>query len=123
MQKMKILVVDDDQSVSGTLRICAESYGAEVFELNDGASAYQFLKANTVDFILSDIDMPKMDGLNLVSAIRANGIQTPLVLITGNPLYTKEEAIQAGANDLLEKPFSFKSVLLAIETHLNINDY
>lgn len=120
-KKPKILVVDDDKSVSGTLKVCIEAYGAEAVEFDDGSSAFEFLRTNVVDLILSDISMPKMDGLSLTAAIRSSGISTPIVLISGNPNFTKERVICIGANDLVEKPFTLEAILLAIESHVSKN--
>lgn len=123
MAKTKILIVDDDKSVSGTLRVCIEVYGGEAVEFDNGLSAFEFLQTNTVDLILSDISMPEMDGLNLTSAIRSKGISTPIVLISGNPNFTKERVIGLGANDLVEKPFTLETILLAINSHLRLSEH
>jgi DNA-binding response OmpR family regulator len=116
-RKKRVLLVEDDESVRVSLRLCIEAFDIDVFEAVDGAIAFDFLREHRVDFILSDINMPKMNGLTLATAIRHFGLETPLVLITGNPTYKKADALRSGANDLMEKPFATIDVLKMIEAY------
>ncbi len=122
----KILVVDD----SGTMRkiimkgVKAAGFDVEFVEASDGAEALEQLTKNEVDLILSDINMPNMDGITLVRCVRdqkalettAHGDKEllkrvknniPIIMITTEGgLEKAQEALAAGANDFLKKPFT-----------------
>ncbi|MBU6374372.1 MAG: response regulator [Bdellovibrionales bacterium] len=118
MARKRVLLVDDDESVRTSLRLCIEAFEIDVFEAVDGLIAFDFLREHRVDFILSDINMPRMNGLLLATAIRKFGLETPMVLITGNPTYKKADALRSGANDLMEKPFETIDVLKMIDLYV-----
>ena len=109
----RVLVVDD----SGTMRKIimkglreAGFADLEFFEAVDGASALEALRKDDFDLVLSDINMPGMDGLALVRCVRdeaLGGNDLPIVMITTEGgLERVQEALAAGANDYLRKPFS-----------------
>ena len=109
----RVLVVDD----SGTMRKIimkglreAGFADLEFFEAVDGASALEALRKDDFDLVLSDINMPGMDGLALVRCVRdeaLGGADLPIVMITTEGgLERVQEALAAGANDYLRKPFS-----------------
>jgi two-component system chemotaxis response regulator CheY len=79
----------------------------EIFEAGDGIEGLNALGANKVDLILSDINMPNMDGLEFVKAVRAKGSKVPIVMITtegGEDVIN--EAISSGASGSIRKPFT-----------------
>ncbi|TWU40146.1 hypothetical protein Q31b_34910 [Novipirellula aureliae] len=105
---MKVLLVDD----SGVMRkIIARSLHSlwinEVIEAGDGAEALQlFGDGDGFDLVITDWNMPNMNGLELVHAIRAAGHKLPIIMITTETEKTQViKAIQAGVNDYLTKPF------------------
>jgi DNA-binding response OmpR family regulator len=119
LRKKRVLVVEDDESVRGSLKLSIEAHELDVFEAANGAVAFDFLREHRVDFILSDINMPQMNGLELATAVRSFGLTTPLVLITGNPSYKKADALKHGANDLMGKPFATYDVMKMIEAYIS----
>ena len=86
---MDVLIVDDSAAIRKILQRVlrqAEVPIGDVFEAGDGIEALEALKTrSTVGLILSDINMPNMDGLEFVKAVRANGNLTPIVMITTEP--------------------------------------
>ncbi|TWT79103.1 hypothetical protein CA13_05000 [Planctomycetes bacterium CA13] len=105
---MKVLLVDD----SGVMRkIIARSLSSlwidEVVEAGDGVEALKaFGDGNGFDLVLTDWNMPNMNGLELVQAIRSAGHKVPIMMITTETEKTQVvKAIQAGVNDYLVKPF------------------
>ena len=104
---LKVLVADD----SGVMRkIIIRSLNAvgvsDVVEAGDGDAAFEAFRANTVDIVLTDWNMPGKNGLELVKAIRATGSQVPVIMITTEAEKSRViEALQAGVNDYLAKPF------------------
>ena len=103
----KVLVVDD----SGTMRkIIARSLNAlgvtDIVEAGDGSDGLELFKQHTFDAVLTDWNMPRMTGLELLKAIRATQSTVPVILITTEAEKGRVlEAVQAGVSDYLVKPF------------------
>lgn len=115
---MKVLLVDD----SGVMRkIIARSLNSlwidEVVEAGDGVAGLEaFGDGSGFDLVLTDWNMPRMNGLEMVQAIRATGNKVPIIMITTET--EKEQvlkAIQAGVNDYLVKPFDQEMLTLKLE--------
>ena len=81
---LTILVVDDSSSIRAVIRIALSRAGYEVLEADDGETAVKLLDGRRIDFIVSDVNMPIMDGLTFVSHVRASpGYRfTPIAMIT-----------------------------------------
>ena len=108
--KMKILVVDDFSTMRRIVRNLLKELGfANVEEAEDGAVALQKLQEGGFDFVVTDWNMPNIDGLQLLQAIRSNPAlsRLPVLMITAE---AKKEniiaAAQAGANGYIVKPFT-----------------
>jgi two-component system chemotaxis response regulator CheY len=107
-----ILIVDDSSTMRKIVLRNLKQTGldvGEVFQAGDGQAALAVLAANTVHLILSDWNMPNMDGLGLVEAVRSdpNNAQIRIIMITTEGGETKvDEAIAAGANGYVKKPFT-----------------
>jgi two-component system chemotaxis response regulator CheY len=105
-----VLIVDDSSTMRKIISRSLRQAGLpvdEIFEAGDGIEGLNVLAANKVDLILSDINMPNMDGLEFVKAARANGCKTPIVMITtegGEDII--KDAITSGASDSIKKPFT-----------------
>ena len=102
-----VLIVDDDLSVSLMLSKAVQSCGLLTEVANSGEDALQVLGNKRFDLILMDINMPGMDGFQVVEAIRKQGIQTPIIIISGR----KEDidtlyGLNIGADDYITKPFN-----------------
>ncbi|MCM0604473.1 MAG: response regulator [Xanthomonadaceae bacterium] len=114
----RILLVDDDALFRGVVKSCIEKLNMKVFEAENGLIALEFLHSNEVDLILSDVNMPEMTGFELSRAMRDQGIRTPIILITGNPDYTKADAVQCGARDLMNKFFKTDELITVIQNNV-----
>ena len=102
-----ILIVDDDVSVTTMLKKAVQSSGLEAEVSNSGETALELLQNKRYDLILMDINMPGIDGFQAVERIRSQGIQTPIIIISGrqeeiDTLY----GLNIGADDYFTKPFS-----------------
>ena len=100
-----ILIVDDDCSVSAMLTKAVQSSGMEADTAGNGEDALRMLKEKRYDLILMDINMPGIDGFQAVELIRRQGIQTPIIIISGrveelDTLY----GLNIGADDYITKP-------------------
>jgi two-component system, chemotaxis family, chemotaxis protein CheY len=107
-----VLIVDDSAAIRKILQRVlrqAEMSIGEVFEAGDGVEALASLKEHKVGLILSDINMPNMDGLQLLSQIRANADwkHLPVLMITTEGSQNKVlEAVNLGASGYVRKPFT-----------------
>jgi two-component system, chemotaxis family, sensor kinase CheA len=117
--KTRILVVDDSVTTRTLVKSILESSGYEVFDAADGMEAWQFLQDKSVDVVVSDVEMPRMDGFALTEAIRnSKRLQKiPVILVTA--LETEPDrmrGLDAGANAYLPKSgFDQTSLIQAIE--------
>lgn len=116
---MKILLADDDRSLRRVLQFKLEQYGYNVTAVVDGQQALDTLKDTRFDLLLSDIRMPKVDGLELLE--RARGLQPDLkvILITAHATVTQAvQAVKLGAFDYITKPFEDDELIATIDKAL-----
>ncbi len=114
----RILVCDDEADIRESLRTLLTEEGYEVTAVSSGVNAVS--EAPDHDAILLDIKMPGQDGLDTLAKIRARGISTPVVMISGHgDVRTAMDAVRAGADDFLEKPLSGEHVLNALRRVLD----
>ncbi len=105
----RILIVDDSASVRQVQRHVLSGAGYEVVEATDGKDALAQLGKETVNLILTDLNMPNLDGLGLIRAVRGDATHrlTPVVIITTESQEAKKvEARSAGATGWIVKPFT-----------------
>ncbi|HEV3231662.1 MAG TPA: response regulator transcription factor [Candidatus Dormibacteraeota bacterium] len=103
----RILVVDDDQKIAGTIRRALVFEGYEVDVANDGVSALRQMREQAPDLVILDVMMPAMDGVEVCRRIRAEGA-TPVLMVTAKD--TTEDRVlglDSGADDYVVKPFSY----------------
>jgi two-component system chemotaxis response regulator CheY len=116
---IKVLVVDDQNSVRQMTRITLEEIGVRhIHEAENGKQAMNTASLQPLDLIISDYNMPEMDGLTLLRAVRGHPAarKVPFILLTGRgdrELVT--QAAQAGANNYLIKPFTAEILRQKIE--------
>jgi two-component system, chemotaxis family, chemotaxis protein CheY len=107
--EMKILIIDDFSTVRKLIKGHLKQFGyVNTFEAEDGVAALKVLKSQTIDFIISDWNMPNMSGLELLKAVRADAdfCKIPFLMITAEA--TKENivlALKAGVSNYIVKPF------------------
>lgn len=105
---MKILLVDDSGTMRTIQRRCLNKLGIEdIVDAEDGRQALEFFERQKFDIVLSDWNMPVMDGLTLLKEIRQRDRQIPVIMITTEAERARVvTAIQAGVSDYLVKPFT-----------------
>ncbi len=101
-----VLVVDDEPAIRQILCRSISAAGFAVIDAVDGADALRKLECRPVDIVITDIQMPNVDGLQLLKEVRARWAATAVILITGNRVEGPAgEIAQAGADDVIRKPF------------------
>lgn len=106
-----ILIVEDDAATRRLYKFLLSNGGYLVLEAEDGMAAVEVLQRHHCDLVITDMNMPRMDGLDLIRAIRKDFGDIYVILITafGTP-DTHKQALRLGANDYLAKPFDFEEL-------------
>ncbi len=124
MPEITFLVVEDSPTMRQLITFALKRIpGSKVVEASDGIDALKKLSTNKIDMILTDINMPIMDGLKLVSLVRndANYRSTPIVVITTEGAQEdRERALALGANDYITKPIQPNRILDVAKSLLSI---
>jgi CheY-like chemotaxis protein len=103
----KLLIVDDNEGVRHLVARWLERAGFSVREAEDGAEAVEIIRRETPDIILSDIRMPKIDGIELARIVKAENPRVKIILMTAySSPQTIAQARREGVDDYLEKPFT-----------------
>jgi two-component system nitrogen regulation response regulator NtrX len=111
----KILLIDDEASIRAALKEILEYESHEVTALDQAEAALKMLNEQSFDLIMSDIKMPRMDGLDFLARVKSLDIETPVVLITGHgSVETAVDALKKGAFDFLQKPLDLNRVLVTV---------
>ena len=106
IENSTILLIDDEPQIRRVLRAALASQGANVIDLQSGEEALDLLRERTIDLILLDLNMPGMGGLDTCRAIRS-GWDVPIIILSVRDSdKDKVEALDAGADDFVTKPFS-----------------
>lgn len=104
---MRVLIAEDEVMISKALRALLERSKFTVDTAADGREALDFLNVGKYDVIVLDIMMPRLDGIEVLKAIRASGDRTPVMLLTAKAeIEDRVAGLNAGADDYLPKPFA-----------------
>jgi two-component system response regulator PilR (NtrC family) len=115
----RILIVDDEESIRDVLSIMLRREGYNVAVATDGAQALQYLQEHTCDLIVSDVKMPRMSGMELLTQVKERSPETVVIMITA--FSSTDEAVEAmkqGAYDYITKPFRNEEIRLVIRNAL-----
>ena len=116
---MKLLLAEDEVDLAEALTVFLEKNNYSVTTVNDGLSAYDYASSGNFDGIILDIMMPKMNGLEVLSKLRSDGVKTPVMMLTAKGL--KDDRIagfDAGADDYLPKPFATDELIARLRAML-----
>jgi len=114
----KALIVEDDELLLETLEKGFVHEGYQVDVAKDGFQAFQKARTNNYDIIILDVVIPKMDGIKVCKQIRMQ-VDTPIIMLTAkSQLEDKIEGLEAGADDYITKPFSFKELITRVKAVL-----
>ena len=118
IENRSILIVDDEPQIRRVLKASLSSQGGRVLVAENGEQALEVLRQETVDVVLLDLNMPGMGGLEACRAIRAAWNMPIIVLSVRDSGPDKIEALDAGADDYVTKPFSFEELMARIRAAL-----
>ena len=114
--------MDDDDDFRLLAEKLLSSADYEVEQVSDGVEAIVKLNSSSFHLILSDIDMPGLDGFTMLQALQSKNLTTPLVFLTANDSLDKEEkGYELGAIDYIRKPIRKKSFLARVQRALSGN--
>ena len=116
--KRNILVVDDEAQITRVLKTTLSAQGYGIRAAADGFQALQEMKSWSPDLVITDLRMPNMDGLELCKRIRAESRIPIIVLSVKGEEKIKVEALDAGADDYITKPFSVNELLARVRAAL-----
>ena len=109
---MRILIVEDEKKIAGFIKRGLKEEGYAVDAAADGDEGYELASVNDYDLIILDIMLPKCDGVTLCKKLRADKLETPVIMLTAKTsVQDKVTGLDAGANDYLTKPFAFEELL------------
>ena len=124
MTVYKVLVVEDSPTMRQLIVFALKRIrGFQIVEANDGVDGLKKLSADKFDLIVTDINMPIMDGLKLVSMVRndPNYKETPIIIITTEgATEDRERALALGANEYITKPIQTMQILETVKKLMNV---
>ncbi len=119
---MHILIIEDERKTAALLSTTLKQEGFEVSCASDGAAGLKEALKSGHDALLVDIMLPKLDGLSLVRALRAQGLTTPVIMLSARgEVEQRVEGLDAGADDYLPKPFAMSELLARLRSLVRRN--
>ncbi len=117
--KPVILVVDDDVPILTLMRNVLREYGFETCLASTGAAALSEAKAHGPDLVLLDKNMPDTSAEEVISALRSHGMNTPVLILSGEPV-DRDEIARLGAAGSVMKPFDLANLVDRIRSHVGV---
>ena len=115
--KTKLLLLEDDLTLNETVVEYFEDEGYEVVSVYDGEDALSTIYENSFDLLLLDVNVPKLNGFEVLKTIRNEGNTTPAIYITSlNSMDSLEKGFESGCDDYIRKPFALKELLIRVQT-------
>ena len=119
----KILVVDDEKAIRRSIKEILEFEKHAIDEAEDGQMALDMALKNNYDIILSDIKMPKLDGIELLQKLIDNKVASAIIMMSGHgTIETAVDAVKNGAYDYLAKPIDLNRLLVSVRNALEKGD-
>ncbi len=119
----KILVIDDEKAIRRSIREILEFEKHQVEEAEEGQMALNMALKNNYDVILSDIKMPKLDGIELLQKLMDSSISSAVIMMSGHgTIETAVDAVKIGAYDFLAKPIDLNRLLVSVRNALEKNE-
>lgn len=117
--KKKLLLLEDDIALNDTIVDFFESLGFSITPVYDGNSAQEAIYENSFDLLLLDVNVPDINGFEILKSARKQGSTTPAIFITSlNSISDVENGYDSGCDDYIRKPFALKELKLRVDTIL-----
>jgi len=114
-KSVTILIVEDDEGTRELLRDACVMTGYEVKTASDGQKALSILRTQNIQLVITDINMPRMDGLTMLEKLRKEDNQTPVLMLSArNEKKDVNEGLRIGADDYMVKPFGLEELSLRV---------
>ncbi|HCD90632.1 MAG TPA: DNA-binding response regulator [Ruminococcaceae bacterium] len=120
---MRLLIAEDELDLAEALTVFFQKNHFSVDAVNDGADAYEYASSGEYDAIILDVMMPKMNGIDVLRRLRAEGIKTPVMMLTAKGMKNDRiTGFNAGADDYLPKPFEPDELICRVRAMLRRSD-
>jgi DNA-binding response OmpR family regulator len=117
--KKKLLLLEDDIALNETIVDYFENLGFSITAVYDGNNALDAIYENNFDLLLLDVNVPDINGFDILKSIREQDIKTPAIFITSlNSMIDLEKGYDSGCDDYIRKPFALKELKLRVESIL-----
>ena len=117
--KRRVLVIEDDASIALGLRINLEAEGYTVLGAEDGERGLAMARADRPDLVILDVMLPKLNGFQVLQAIRRDGLMMPIIVLSARTAeMDKVTGLELGAEDYVAKPFSLAELLARVRAAL-----
>lgn len=119
---MRILIVEDEKEIADGVEGILKNAGYTADAVYDGEDGLEFIRSNVYDMILLDVMLPRINGFDIVRKVRAEGIETPVIMLTAKSRTDdKIQGLDLGADDYLTKPFDAGELLARIRARIRKN--
>jgi CheY-like chemotaxis protein len=116
--KKRILVIEDDQEIRSMLEDYLSYLGYEVLTASDGLEGLKEIKSRDYDLVITDITMPYVSGIGIISVLKQKHPDIPVIAVTGYGYHAEELAHEKRADRILSKPFEIQELKETIENLL-----
>lgn len=114
-----VLIAEDEDGIASFIQKGLQANGFATSRVADGRSALDYLRTGDFDLVVLDLGLPGLDGLEVLSKARAEGIDVPVIILTArNSIDDTVASLEGGADDYLRKPFAFDELLARIRLRL-----
>ena len=121
MDTKRILVVDDQESMRSMLTDLLDMMGHQTCTASGGAEALERLSAGSIDLVITDLNMPEMDGMELTKRIKTASPDLPVIVITGyGTFHTERQVLASGADGYIPKPCTIHRVQETVNAALGV---
>lgn len=110
VQRPKILLVDDDEQLLSTLKSCVELLGCDAMTARNGIEAFEMLSKEDFTLVITDVQMPRLNGIELLEATKKLDSRVPVVVMSGYTDFTEKEILKRKGLMLLKKPFDLAQI-------------